>query len=365
MRLLTVCAFLFQTFFLFAQNKNATISGRIIDENENGISNVSVLILGKTKGVPAKEDGSFTISVPSAKTFALVFSHTSYISVQKNFFLSPGENETITIKLLKSGKLLDEVTVKDERQRTEAGLIKINPRNALTLPSTTGGVEALIKTLVGSNNELTSQYNVRGGSYDENLVYINDFEVYRPYLVSSGQQEGLSLINPSLARNVSFYTGGFQAKYGDKMSSVLDIHYKKPAKFAGSVYVSLLEQGAYTEGSSANKKFSYLAGVRNKSNQSLLSNQPTQGAYIPSASDAQALVTYKFTERWQAEVLGIFSSSRFTFYPESVQKTASVFSPFYTSNIGLDVFLKGRKKINTLLPFWAFLLFKTQIKQLN
>ena len=217
MRLLTVCAFLFQTFFLFAQNKNATISGRIIDENENGISNVSVLILGKTKGVPAKEDGSFTISVPSAKTFALVFSHTSYISVQKNFFLSPGENETITIKLLKSGKLLDEVTVKDERQRTEAGLIKINPRNALTLPSTTGGVEALIKTLVGSNNELTSQYNVRGGSYDENLVYINDFEVYRPYLISSGQQEGLSLINPSLARNVSFYTGGFQAKYGDKM----------------------------------------------------------------------------------------------------------------------------------------------------
>lgn len=344
MRLLTVCAFLFQTFFLFAQNKNATISGRIIDENENGISNVSVLILGKTKGVPAKEDGSFTISVPSAKTFALVFSHTSYISVQKNFFLSPGENETITIKLLKSGKLLDEVTVKDERQRTEAGLIKINPRNALTLPSTTGGVEALIKTLVGSNNELTSQYNVRGGSYDENLVYINDFEVYRPYLVSSGQQEGLSLINPSLARNVSFYTGGFQAKYGDKMSSVLDIQYKKPAKFAGSVYVSLLEQGAYTEGSSANKKFSYLAGVRNKSNQSLLSNQPTQGAYIPSASDAQALVTYKFTERWQAEVLGIFSSSRFTFYPESVQKTASVFSPFYTSNIGLDVFFEGQEK---------------------
>lgn len=140
-------------------------------------------------------------------------------------------------------------------------------------------------------------------------------EDLRPYLISSGQQEGLSLINPSLARNVSFYTGGFQAKYGDKMSSVLDIQYKKPAKFAGSVYVSLLEQGAYTEGSSANKKFSYLAGVRNKSNQSLLSNQPTQGAYIPSASDAQALVTYKFTEIWQAEVLGIFSSSRFTFYP--------------------------------------------------
>ncbi|HMU24676.1 MAG TPA: TonB-dependent receptor [Ferruginibacter sp.] len=344
MRLLTVCAFLFQSIFLFAQNKTATVSGRIIDENENGISDVSVMILGKTRGVSAKDDGTFTITVPSEKTFALVFSHTGYAPAQKNFFLSQGENETITLKLYKSGKLLEEVTVKDERQRTETGLIKINPRNALTLPSTTGGVEALIKTLVGSNNELTSQYNVRGGSYDENLVYINDFEVYRPYLVSSGQQEGLSLINPSLARNVSFYTGGFQAKYGDKMSSVLDIQYKKPVKFAGSVYLSLLEQGAYAEGSSNNKKFSFLAGVRNKSNQSLLSNQPTQGSYIPSASDAQALLTYKFSEKWQAEVLGILSTSKFTFYPESVQKTASVFSPFYTSNIGLDVFFEGQEK---------------------
>src|SRR6185503_9579246 len=120
----------------------------------------------------------------------------------------------------------------------------------------------LIKVFVGSNNELTSQYSVRGGNYDENLIYVNDFEVFRPYLVRSGQQEGLSFINPELARNVSFYNGGFQAKYGDKMSSVLDIQYKKPKSFGGSAYIGLLEQGFHVEGSTKNDRFSFLLGVR-------------------------------------------------------------------------------------------------------
>ncbi|MFZ1528524.1 MAG: carboxypeptidase-like regulatory domain-containing protein [Ferruginibacter sp.] len=344
MRLLTVCSFLFLQLHLFAQTKTATVSGRIIDENETGIGNVSIIILGKTSGISASDSGSFTITVPAEKALALVFSHTGFASTQKNFFLSPGENETVTVKLLRSGKILDAVVVKDERPRTELSLVKINPRNAITLPSTTGGVEALIKILVGSNNELTSQYNVRGGSYDENLVYINDFEVYRPYLVSSGQQEGLSLINPELARNVQFYTGGFQAKYGDKMSSVLDIQYKKPAKFAGSAYVSLLEQGAHVEGSTKNNRFTYLAGLRNKSNRNLLSNQPTLGSYIPSATDLQGLLSYKLTDKWQIDLLGILSSSKFTFFPESVQKTASVFSPLFTANLGLDVFFEGQER---------------------
>ncbi len=162
------------------------------------------------------------------KAFALSFSHTGFLAIQKNFFLSPGEKENITIRMSHAGKTLETVVVTDEKERKETGLIKINPKNAITLPSTTGGVEGLIKILVGSNNELTSQYNVRGGNYDENLIYINDFEIFRPYLVSSGQQEGLSFINPELARNINFYKGGFQAKYGDKMSSVLDIQYKKP-----------------------------------------------------------------------------------------------------------------------------------------
>ncbi|RYY10240.1 MAG: Plug domain-containing protein, partial [Chitinophagaceae bacterium] len=189
-----------------------------------------------------------------------------------------------------------------------------------------------------------SQYNVRGGNYDENMIYINDFEIYRPYLVSSGQQEGLSLINPELARNVSFYTGGFQAKYGDKMSSVLDIQYKKPVKSAGSAYISLLEQGLAVEGSAKKGKVTYLAAVRNKNNRNLLNNQPTQGAYIPSASDAQAYLTYELNKKWQLELLGIFSSSRFSFFPESVKKTTSVFSPLFTANLGLDVYFEGQEK---------------------
>jgi len=327
-----------------AQNKTATISGRIIDENENPLNNISIVILGRNTGVVSSDSGTFELKVAAQKPIALVFSHTGYVLQQKNFYLSPGETETITIRLKASGVTMDEIVITDERERNENSLVKINPKMAITLPSTTGGVEALIKVLVGSNNELSSQYNVRGGNYDENLIYINDFEVYRPYLVSSGQQEGLSLINPELAKNVSFYTGGFQAKYGDKMSSVLDIQYKKPVTFGGSAYVSLLEQGLQLEGSTKKGAVTWLAAVRNKNNRNLLSNQPTQGAYIPSASDAQAYITYQVNPKWQLELLGIFSTSSFSFFPESVKKTSSVFSPLYTANLGLDIYFEGQEK---------------------
>lgn len=331
-------------FIAAAQNKSATISGLVVDENENPLNAISVVILGKNSGIVTNDSGRFIIKVSAEKALALVFSHTGFASVQKNFFLSPGEAETIVVRMARSGKVLDEVVITDERERTETGLIKVNPKSAINLPSTTGGVEAMIKTLVGSNNELTSQYNVRGGNYDENMIYINDFEIYRPYLVSSGQQEGLSLINPELAKNVSFYTGGFQAKYGDKMSSVLDIQYKKPTKFAGSAYISLLEQGLAVEGRAKKGRVTYLAAVRNKNNRNLLNNQPTQGAYIPSASDAQAYITYQLNKKWQLELLGIFSSSRFNFFPESVKKTSSVFSPLFTANLGLDIYFEGQER---------------------
>ena len=327
-----------------AQTKFATITGTVVDENEAPLKNVSVVILGKNSGIVTAENGTFSLKVPAQKSLALIFSYTGFAEQQKNFFLSNDETEIILIQLKQNGKTLDAVTVGNEKERKETGLIKINPRNAIINPSTVGGVEGLIKTLVGSNNELTSQYNVRGGSYDENLIYINDFEIYRPYLVSSGQQEGLSMINPDMTKNVNFYTGGFQSKYGDKMSSVLDIQYKKPDSFGGTAYVSLLEQGLQLEGASKNKKFSYLTGVRNKSNRNLLSNQPTAGAYIPSASDAQGFLSYTISPKLQIELLGIISTSRFTFFPESVKKTTSVFSPFFTANLGLDVFFEGQEK---------------------
>src|SRR5882724_5207981 len=219
----------------FSQKKPAFVSGKVVDENENPLANVSVVILGKLNGIITNDSGYFRMKVPADKAFAIVFTYTGRKPEQKNFLLNENEEETITVRLERGNNVLKEVIVTDQRDRREVGLIRPNPKSILNLPSAITGVESLIKIFVGSNNELTSQYSVRGGSYDENLIYVNDFEIFRPYLVRSGQQEGLSFINPEMVRNVSFYTGGFQARYGDKMSSVLDIQYRKPRQFGGSV----------------------------------------------------------------------------------------------------------------------------------
>src|SRR6188508_2694271 len=259
--LLSIACCLLSTTSIFAQKKPAYVSGKVLDENENPLSNVSVVILGQQKGIVTSDSGTFRLKVAADRAFAIVFSYTGFKSQQKNFLLSENEEETIVIRMEREGKTLEEVIVKDQRDRTEAGLIKPNPKSVINLPSPVMGVESLIKVFVGSNNELTSQYNVRGGSYDENLVYVNDFEIFRPYLVRSGQQEGLSFINPALVRNINFYNGGFQAHYGDKMSSVLDIQYNKPKKSAGSAYIGILEQGAHVEGVDSKNRLSYLIGV--------------------------------------------------------------------------------------------------------
>jgi CarboxypepD_reg-like domain/TonB-dependent Receptor Plug Domain len=327
-----------------AQKKTAFVTGKVIDENEKPLQNVSVVILGRSAGTITNDSGYFKITVPSGKAFALVFSYSGYKEVQKNFYLSSNEEETAIIQMELGGKVLDAIIVTDDNQRNQTGLVKINPKNALALPSTIGGVEGLIKILVGSNNELTSQYSVRGGNYDENLIYINDFEIFRPYLVRSGQQEGLSFINPEMAKNVNFYNGGFQAKYGDKMSSVLDIQYKKPKTFAGTAYVSLLEQGLHAEGASKKGNVTYIFGLRNKSNKNLLSSQETVGSYIPSSSDFQTFITYKVSEKLQLEFLGNYSVTKFTLFPQSAQKTTSVFSPLFTANLGLDIFFEGKEQ---------------------
>ncbi|KAA9037670.1 TonB-dependent receptor [Ginsengibacter hankyongi] len=330
----------------FSQKKAAYVSGKVIDENENPLPGVSITILGKEKGIVTSDSGTYRIKVPAEKAFALIFSFTGYRDEQKNFYLSESEEEQLTVKLDRSGKTLQAVIINNQKERTETGLVKINPKSTTTLPSATGGVEALIKILVGSNNELTSQYSVRGGNYDENLIYINDFEIYRPFLVSNAQQEGLSFINPELAKNISFYNGGFQAKYGDKISSVLDIQYKKPTTFGGSAYVSLLEQGFHFEGSSKNQKLTWLFGVRSKTNKDLLSSQEVKGNYVPSALDLQAFITYKLSNKLQLELLGILSGSKFTLIPESAQKSTAVFSPLFTADLALNIFFDGQEKDN-------------------
>lgn len=329
---------------LFAQKKTAFIEGKIFDENDKPLAGVTIQLLNAEKNTISNDSGYFRITVNSNKPVALVFSYTGYAAVQKDFYLSAGEEENVTIKLRRYTKELDAVTVKDDRERRQAGLINIDASKSLVNPSPIGGIESLIKVFVGSNNELTSQYSVRGGSYDENLVYVNDFEVYRPYLVRSGQQEGLSFINPELTGNVKFYNGGFQAKYGDKMSSVLDVTYRKPTRSSGSAYIGMLEQGLHLEGTAKNNKITYLFGVRNRSNKNLLSSQETTGNYIPSSGDLQSLITYQVSSKWRLEALANLSKTKFTFFPKESQLTSSIFSPLFSSSLGLDIFFQGQEK---------------------
>ena len=185
--------------------KNASVSGRVLNEDDKPLAGVSVQLLNSNKGIATNDSGYFVMHMEAGRPFALVFSFTGYRTVQKNFSLNKGEEEKVTVKLERVVTQLKEVTVTDNKVREQTGLINVDPTRALVNPSPLGNIESLIKIFVGSNNELTSQYSVRGGNYDENLVYVNDFEVFRPYLVKSGQQEGLSFINPELTSGVKFY----------------------------------------------------------------------------------------------------------------------------------------------------------------
>lgn len=300
----------------FALAQKATLTGKITDEEGQPLNAVSVIETGTDNGVLSDSNGVYTISVPAGKKSGIRISYVLFefesFSVKK-----PAEGETITrdITMHRLANVIQEVEVKDNAIRGQAGNVEVNLESADINPSPIGGVEGLIKTLVGSNNELTSQYTVRGGNFDENLVYVNDFEIYRPFLVRSGQQEGLSFVNSDLTGGVNFSVGGFQSKYGDKMSSVLDVTYKRPKKFAGSVLLSLLGAQAHIEGATANKKLTYLLGVRQKSNQYLLQSQPTKGQYNPSFTDIQALINYKFSDKWEIEAIGNFARNRFNFIP--------------------------------------------------
>ncbi|MEG1572417.1 MAG: TonB-dependent receptor plug domain-containing protein, partial [Bacteroidales bacterium] len=197
--------------------------------------------------------------------------------------------------------------------------ISLDPMSAKQMPSVSGGVEALIKSLPGvnSNNELSSQYSVRGGNFDENLIYVNDIEVYRPLLTRSCEQEGLSFANVDLISSINFSSGGFEAKYGDKLSSVLDIQYKTPTKFAGSVSLSLLGASLHLEGATKSRNFTYLFGFRQKSNQYVLNALQTKGSYKPSFTDMQALFTYRINKKNELSFLGNIGLNSYKFTPET------------------------------------------------
>jgi hypothetical protein len=328
-------------FFLFlityAFGQTATINGVVKDEQGKPVDQATVAVEGTGIGTQTDTKGGYTLQVPAGKEISVVYNYLSYEVQKKSISLNAGEHHTIDIILKLSSHNLDSVVVKADQSRYEAGSVSINAAKANVMPSAIGGIEGIIATLVGSHNELTSQYSVRGGSYDENLIYVNDFEIYRPFLVQSGQQEGLSFINADLVQNVNFSVGGFQAKYGDKMSSVLDVTYKTPTHFAGSVEASLLGAALHLEGASKNQKLTYLIGARQKSDQYLLQSQPTKGVYNPSFTDIQALVKYRFNSRWEIEFIGNYARNRFTFYPQTETTSFGVVNQAYQ----LDVFYTG------------------------
>jgi len=317
--------------------QNAVLYGTIRDDRGNGIELVSIAVQGTGFGATSKPDGTYQLEVPSGSRQVIVFSNVSFELEKKSVQLQSGERRELNIRLRKKANTLTEFVKKDDRSRYEAGAIQIQAKKAHELPSTIGGIEGLLKTFVGSNNELTSQYNVRGGNYDENLVYVNDFEIYRPFLVRSGQQEGLSFVNADLVSNVNFSIGGFQARYGDKMSSVLDVTYRKPKEFSGGAMLSFLGASLHLSGISRNEKLSYLVGLRQKSNQYLLQAQPTKGVYNPSFTDIQALINYQFSKKWEVEFIGNYARNRFNFFPEEQTTSFGVINQAYQ----LRVFYQG------------------------
>ena len=249
--------------------------------------------------------------------------------------LKKGQNYELNITMKNLGISIDNVEIEDEKTRGNT-FEKVDAKHAVSLPSTSGGVEGLIKTLPGVNSstELSSQYTVRGGNFDENLVYVNGIEVYRPFLIRSGQQEGLSFVNSDLVSSIQFSAGGYAARYGDKMSSVLDITYKRPKENAASLQLSLLGGSTHFEGATKNKRLSYLIGARHKTSQYLLNSLDTEADYTPRFSDLQTLISYELSTNWQLNFLGninhnnrkqnfkvhFFDSWNFNFFPYFMSK---------------------------------------------
>ena len=326
---------------LFGQKKPmAQVSGYISNQRGEPLELVNIAIEGLPGGTSTDKNGFFQLQVPAEIEVNLVVSFIGFKTERIPLHLHKGEKITIRRTLEIQNTLLSPVSIEDHQIRTTS-LTRIDPKVATTIPTLGGGIEALIKTMPGvtSSNELSSQYSVRGGNYDENLVYVNDVEIYRPFLVRSGQQEGLSFLNPDLVSSILFSAGGFEAKYGDKMSSVLDIQYKKPTQFGGSVSLSLLGGSFQIEGASKNKKLNYLLGVRQKTNQYILSSQQTKGDYKPSFTDVQANLNYNLHPRLEISALGNFSINLFRLMPHDRETSFGTIQEAYR----LRVFFEGQE----------------------
>ncbi|MCD6367232.1 MAG: carboxypeptidase-like regulatory domain-containing protein [Bacteroidales bacterium] len=340
---------------IFSQNSTAILYGRITDAKNQPLELVNIIVLNERTGTTTNNKGLFKLKVPANKNITVQYSILGFQTIKKKYFLKPETSTNIEIKLPETTKTLNEVSVSDIHQRNN-NLVRINPKLVQTIPSPDAGIESIIKTLPGvhSNNELSSQYSVRGGNYDENLVYVNDIEVYRPFLVRSGQQEGLSFINSDMVGSILFSAGGFDAKYGDKMSSVLDIKYKKPYKFGGSFYASLMGTGAHLEGSAANSLFTYNVGMRYKTNSYMLSSLDTKGDYKPNFFDYQGFFSYEFSEKVSINLLTNISQNNYFFIPQTRETSFGTVNEalklkIYFDGQELDRFTSGTEAVSLII----------------
>jgi hypothetical protein len=278
--------------------QDVTLSGKITNETGENVFGASIVVLNDSSGIVSKSDGSYSIAIPSGKIVYLECSFLGYKSLKDSVFAQHSEKITKNFVLREKLQELEEIVIQGVQER-ENTLTRINMKSINQLPNTSGNIETLLKSFsnVVSGNELSSQYSVRGGNYDENLVYVNDIEIHRSMLVQSAQQEGLSFVNPDMVSTIQFSAGGFEAKYGDKMSSVLDITYEKPIKFEGSASASMLGANLHLAGISKNKKLTFNTGIRYKTSQYVLTSLEVKGEYMPRFVDVQTFVTYDLNKK--------------------------------------------------------------------
>ena len=296
------------------------LKGKVVDESQDPVALCQVRIEGQPFGTTASLDGQYKLSFQTADSVVVVYSMIGY-ETRKRVLKKPKGNLTLNIVMRESGKEMAEVTVAETRRQMGA-MQELNKKDLKRMPSTSGNaVEELVATQAGvsSHNELSSQYNVRGGSFDENCVYINGVEIYRPMLVSSGQQEGLSVINSDMVEKINFSAGGFEAKYSDKMSSVLDITYAHPERLEASATASLLGANVYvgygTSPKAGRGEFSFSNGLRYKTNQYLLGSLETKGEYKPNFLDYQAYLRWAPSKDWTFDAIVYINRNNYNFTP--------------------------------------------------
>ena len=340
--------FLFFSTFLVAQ-KSTILKGTIKNNLNQPIEKVSITF--GNSGTETDENGYYTIRIPIDTEITLVFSHVSYQTLKEKITANNRNGIRFSPILTLKTEKLKEIVIKDNKKEAQ-GITKIDINKVKNVLGPNAGVENILMTLPGvnNNNELSTQYNVRGGNFDENLVYVNGVEVYRPFLIRSGQQEGLSFINTNMIQNIHFSAGGFQARYGDKLSSVLDITYKKPAETATTIEGSFLGGSATFEGQLLNKKLSTITGVRYRDNSLFVNSQQIEVNFRPKFTDIQTYLSYEFSEKFSLNFLGNFSLNNYNYKPLSRRtRFGTVANP-----LELIVFYNGQEQDNYLTVFGAF-----------